>query len=106
MGAGIAQVAAVAGNRVLLADAVPGLAEKAAARIRERVRELAARGRLDADPEALDLTATDIDGLAGAHLVVEAVLEDLEVKRGLFAEVEKVVGASCVLASNTSSLSV
>jgi 3-hydroxybutyryl-CoA dehydrogenase len=106
MGAGIAQVAAVAGNRVLLADAVPGLADKAAARIRERVRELVARGRLDADPEALDLTATDIDGLAGARLVVEAVLEDLEVKRGLFAEVEKVVGASCVLASNTSSLSV
>ena len=60
MGAGIAQVAAVAGHRVLLADAVDGAAGRAVDRIRERVKAQVAKGRLDADPDALDLTATEI----------------------------------------------
>jgi 3-hydroxybutyryl-CoA dehydrogenase len=50
MGAGIAQVAAVAGRRVLLADAVPGAAERAIAKIRDRVKAQVEKGRLDADP--------------------------------------------------------
>jgi 3-hydroxybutyryl-CoA dehydrogenase len=106
MGAGIAQVAAVAGRRVLIADAVPGAAERAVAGIRDRVKAQVARGRLSVDPDTLDLTAVDSgDGLAGCEVVIEAIIEDLAVKRALFAELETVVAADTILASNTSSLS-
>ena len=104
MGAGIAQVAAVAGHRVLLADAVDGAAGRAVDRIRERVKAQVAKGRLDADPDALDLTATEISELGAAGVVVEAVVEDLGVKRALFSELEQLVTADCLLASNSSSL--
>ena len=106
MGAGIAQVAAVAGRRVLIADAVPGAAERAVAAVRDRVKAQVAKGRLSVDPDALDLTAVEsVAGLAGCAVVVEAVVEDLAVKRALFAELEAVVAADAILASNTSSLS-
>ena len=104
MGAGIAQVAAVAGHRVLLADAVDGAAGRAVDRIRERVKAQVAKGRLDADPDALDITATEISEMGAAGVVVEAVVEDLGVKRRLFAELEELVSADCLLASNSSSL--
>ncbi len=106
MGAGIAQVAAVAGRRVLIADAVPGAAERAVAAVRDRVKAQVAKGRLSVDPDALDLTAVEsVAGLAGCAVVIEAVVEDLAVKRALFAELEAVVAADAILASNTSSLS-
>jgi len=106
MGAGIAQVAAVAGHRVLIADAVPGAADRAVAGIRERVKAQVAKGRLSVDPDALNLTAVDFaDALAGCGVVIEAVIEDLAVKRALFAELETVVAGDAILASNTSSLS-
>jgi 3-hydroxybutyryl-CoA dehydrogenase len=106
MGAGIAQVAAVAGRRVLIADAVPGAAGRAVAAIRDRVKAQVAKGRLSVDPDALDLTAVEsVAELAGCSVVIEAVLEDLAVKRALFAELEAVVAADAILASNTSSLS-
>jgi 3-hydroxybutyryl-CoA dehydrogenase len=104
MGAGIAQVAAIAGHRVLLVDAAEGASGRAIDRIRERVKAQVAKGRLDADPDALEIAPAAICDLAGAGVVVEAVLEDLEVKRALFAELEQVVAADCLLASNSSSL--
>src|ERR1700722_20565410 len=104
MGAGIAQVAAIAGHRVLLADAVDGAARRAIDRIRERVKAQLAKGRLNADPDALDITPAAIPDLAGAGVAIEAVVEDLGVKRALFAELEQVVPADCLLASNSSSL--
>ena len=104
MGAGIAQVAALAGHRVLLADAVDGAAGRAIDRIRERVAAQVARGRLVADPDALALSPAAISDLAGAGVVIEAVVEDLGVKRALFAELEQLVPADCLLASNSSSL--
>jgi 3-hydroxybutyryl-CoA dehydrogenase len=106
MGAGIAQIAAVAGRRVLLTDAIPGSAERAIAGIRDRVKAQVAKGRLQVDPEALDLNAVeDIADLAECGTVIEAVVEDLTVKKALFAQLETVVTADCVLASNTSSIS-
>jgi 3-hydroxybutyryl-CoA dehydrogenase len=106
MGAGIAQVAAVAGRRVLITDAVPGAAERAVAGIRDRVKAQVAKGRLSVDPDALDVTALDsADGLAECGVVIEAIIEDLAAKRALFAELETVVETDTVLASNTSSLS-
>jgi 3-hydroxybutyryl-CoA dehydrogenase len=104
MGAGIAQVAAVAGHRVLLADVADGAAGRAVDRIRERVKAQVAKGRLAVDPDALDITAAEISEMGGAGVVVEAVVEDLGVKRALFAELEQVVRADCLLASNSSSL--
>jgi 3-hydroxybutyryl-CoA dehydrogenase len=106
MGAGIAQVAAVAGHPVRIADAVPGAARRAVSAIRDKVRAQVARGRLTVDPGALRLTAVDsVAGLAGCGVVIEAITEDLAAKRALFAELEAVVGGDAVLASNTSSLS-
>jgi 3-hydroxybutyryl-CoA dehydrogenase len=106
MGAGIAQVAAVAGRRVLIADTVPGAAERAVTGIRDRIKAQVAKGRLSVDPDALDLTAVDsADGLAESSVVIEAIIEDLAVKRALFAELETVVAGDAILASNTSSLS-
>jgi 3-hydroxybutyryl-CoA dehydrogenase len=104
MGAGIAQVAAVAGRRVLVVDAVPGTAERAIAKIRDRVKAQVEKGRLDADPAALDLMAVEIAGLGECGVVVEAIVEELAAKRALFAELEGIVGADCILASNSSSL--
>jgi 3-hydroxybutyryl-CoA dehydrogenase len=105
MGAGIAQVAAVAGHPVLLYDAVEGAAGRAADGIRARVARLVEKGRL-AGPAELRLdVAADLGDLAPAQCVIEAVAEDLAVKQALFAQLEKVVSPGCVLATNTSSLS-
>jgi len=106
MGGGIAQVAAVAGHPVTVYNAVKGAAERAVAAIGDRVAQLVAKGRLDCDPAGLRLSvATELGELAPARCVIEAVAEDLAVKQGLFADLEKVVTPDCVLATNTSSLS-
>ncbi len=110
MGQGIAQVAAAAGHPVLLHDAAPGRAAEAVAAVGARLDRLAEKGRLtpaarDAARAGLRAVDTPAD-LAGAALVVEAVAEVLEVKRALFAALEDVVADDCLLATNTSSLSV
>jgi 3-hydroxybutyryl-CoA dehydrogenase len=106
MGAGIAQVAAVAGHPVLVYDTAGGAAARAVAAVRDRVARLVAKDRLDLDPSRLRLTvAADLGDLAPAGYVIEAVAEDLPAKRALFADLEKIVTPDCVLATNTSSLS-
>jgi 3-hydroxybutyryl-CoA dehydrogenase len=110
MGAGIAQSAALAGLSTVMLD----VQENALARGRETMeRDLerrVKRGRLSEDERrgALDLvsTTTSLEACADAPLVVEAVIEDLEVKRRVFGDLEAVVGGETVLATNTSSLSV
>src|SRR4051794_22481276 len=103
MGAGIAQVAALAGHRVLLLDATQGAAKRAVDGIRDQVKALVDRGKLAVDPDTLPLTAVDdIEALAPARLVIEAIVEDLAAKQRLFADLEQFVAADCVLASNTS----
>lgn len=110
MGQGIAQVALLAGHPVLLHDAVPGRAQAALEAVAGRLDRLAGKGRLPAaehNAALARLAAADaLTELAGAGLVVEAVVEDLAVKQSLFAELEAVVGDGCLLATNTSSLSV
>jgi 3-hydroxybutyryl-CoA dehydrogenase len=106
MGAGIAQVAAVAGRRVLVYDALDGAAERAVGRVRDQVKALVAKGRLAAEAEELDVSAVgDLRDLAGCDVVVEAIVEDLAAKKSLFAALEEIVSPDCVLASNSSSLS-
>ncbi|MCX5196209.1 3-hydroxyacyl-CoA dehydrogenase [Streptomyces sp. NBC_00249] len=110
MGQGIAQVALLAGHRVLIHDIDHDLAAAGAALVRERVERMAAKGRLDR-AEAEDAigrigAADGLAALADAALVVEAVVEDATVKRSLFAALEGVVAPDALLATNTSSLSV
>lgn len=110
MGQGIAQVALVAGHPVRLYDAAPGLARKAADTIGSRLDRLVEKERLTADERdaarARLTPVDDLSGLAGCSLVVEAVVERLDVKQELFRALEDVVADDCLLATNTSSLSV
>ncbi|MCX4982025.1 3-hydroxyacyl-CoA dehydrogenase [Streptomyces sp. NBC_00572] len=110
MGQGIAQVALVAGHPVRLYDSAPGRAEEAVAALTARLDRLVEKGRLDATAREAAVgrlyAARDLEELADAALVVEAIVELLPVKQQLFADLEKVVGDDTVLATNTSSLSV
>jgi len=125
MGAGIAQVAALAmkadGQRVLLHDSREGAADEAKAKLAITLQGLVAKGKLSAGAcdGALErmvpidsLSAAAAAGTVGpAHaaglgLVVEAIVEKLDVKRALFRELESLVADDCVLATNTSSISV
>lgn len=110
MGAGIAQVAAQAGHPVRLFDARDGAAAAAQQKLTATLDGLAAKGRLDAAEAravaARIVPAASLAEASGAALVVEAIVEDAAAKRALFAELEDVVGADAILASNTSSISV
>ncbi|MFI9721036.1 3-hydroxyacyl-CoA dehydrogenase [Streptomyces sp. NPDC052396] len=110
MGQGIAQVALLAGHPVLLYDAMEGRAAKAAGAILDRLERRVARDGMsaaDRDAAAARLRPVEtLAQLAGAGLVIEAIVEQLPVKQKLFAELEPVVGPDCLLATNTSSLSV
>ncbi|POX56824.1 3-hydroxyacyl-CoA dehydrogenase [Streptomyces sp. Ru71] len=110
MGQGIAQVALVAGHPVRLYDAAPGRAREAAEAIGARLDRLVEKDRLTAAARdaarARLMPADTLDDLADCALVVEAVLERLDVKQELFGRLEDIVGEDCLLATNTSSLSV
>ncbi|MFI6336073.1 3-hydroxyacyl-CoA dehydrogenase [Streptomyces sp. NPDC050535] len=110
MGQGIAQVALVAGHLVRLHDAVPGRADAAAAAIGARLDRLVEKDRLSGaarDAARARLRpAKALTDLADCVLVVEAVAERLEVKQQLFRDLEDIVVDDCLLATNTSSLSV
>lgn len=110
MGQGIAQVALTAGHPVQLYDTAPGRAGEAAEAIGARLDRLVDKGRMAAAERDAALTrlspATDLVELAGAGLVIEAVIEELTAKQELFRALEGVVDDDCLLATNTSSLSV
>jgi 3-hydroxybutyryl-CoA dehydrogenase len=114
MGGGIAQVAAAAGHRVVLGDSQTGAVDRARAGIRRAFARDVEKGRLDqgsADAALARLVdsgdpAAGHQAFAGCGIVIEAVLEDLAVKQALFAGLESVVADDCILATNTSSLSV
>ncbi|HEU4351089.1 MAG TPA: 3-hydroxyacyl-CoA dehydrogenase [Burkholderiales bacterium] len=110
MGRGIAQVLAQCGARTLLYDAQPGAARKAKDSIAQALGKLVEKGRLgaaDADNAVGRIEVIDsVDAFGPSHVVVEAIVEDLGAKQMLFASLEKQVRSDCILASNTSSLSV
>src|SRR4249919_49135 len=110
MGAGIAQVAAQAGHTVRLFDAREGAAAAACAKLEQALEGLVAKGKLDAElakAAVARIRPVDrLDDAAGAGLVVEAIIENADAKRALFRELEAKVDERCVLASNTSSISV
>ena len=108
MGRGIAQVTATGSIRCLMFDAVPGNATKARDAILETLQGLVARGRLaDTELQAAKNHLVPVDDLAllaSANIVIEAVFENLEVKKDLFTRLEAVVAPDCIIASNTSSI--
>lgn len=110
MGRGIAQVLAQCGARTLVFDAQPGAAHKAKEAIKAALTKLVEKGRLGSSEAEKAVgrieIADSLQGLAPCHVVVEAIVEDLSAKRELFSSLERTVKADCVLASNTSSLSV
>jgi 3-hydroxybutyryl-CoA dehydrogenase len=110
MGAGIAQVAAQAGHKVYLMDAREGAARQACAKLRESLDALLAKGKFtQAQVDDIRMRIQPVDSLADAAdagLVIEAIVENLDAKRALFAELESSLAVDCVLASNTSSLSI
>ncbi len=102
MGGGIAQVVAASGRRVSLYDSVPGATERALATIERSLARLAEKG--GADPASTLARITPVDGLVEAELLIEAVVEDAQVKRRLFRDADRTLPADAILASNTSSI--
>lgn len=109
MGSGIAQVAAVSGYSVLLYDAFPGVAAKAAERMKASLDKLLAKGKLDQEKHDFAVQAVKVvdtlEETAKADLVVEAAVEKVELKKELFAALDKAAAPDVILASNTSSIS-
>ncbi len=110
MGRGIVQVLAQCGVRTLVFDANPGAARAAKESIAQALGRLIEKGRvtqteLDATLARIEIVDT-LKAFAPAHLVIEAIVEQLEAKRELLRALEGIVTQHCILASNTSSLSV
>lgn len=110
MGQGIAQIAAQAGLQVLLFDNRLQAADHARQVIRQQWQKLADKGRITSDQAGQWLerlvTVETLEGFKGCELVVEAIVEQLDAKRDLFLQLETIVAADAILASNTSSLSI
>jgi 3-hydroxybutyryl-CoA dehydrogenase len=110
MGGGIAQVAASAGYKVVLYDVAADRIEKGLATVSGNLARMVASGKLteDARKEALARIsgATEMSGLAGADLVIEAATEDETVKRKIYAQLCPQLNPEAILATNTSSISI
>jgi 3-hydroxybutyryl-CoA dehydrogenase len=102
MGGGIAQVVAASGRRVSLYDELPGAAERALETMRRSLEKLADKG--GADPAAVLARVAAVDSLVPADLMIEAVVEDAEVKQAIFRSADDIMPAATLLASNTSSI--
>jgi 3-hydroxybutyryl-CoA dehydrogenase len=108
MGSGIAQVAAVAGHKVVLFDTNAVAVDKAKTNLTATLHKLAEKGKIANAEEVLTRFsfATELSAFKDCALVIEAIIENLEIKKKVFADVEAIVSEGCVLATNTSSLSV
>lgn len=110
MGRGIAQIAAQAGVTVLLFDVNAAAAAAARDNLREMWDKLASKGKISGELGAQSLARVaicpDLQSMARADLVIEAIVERLDIKCGLFQELEEIVATDCILVSNTSSLSI
>lgn len=102
MGGGIAQVVAASGREVSLHDAMPGAVARALEAMGRSLAKLAEKG--GPDPEATLARVRAVDELAPADLMIEAVVEDLDVKEKVFRAADELLPPSAVLASNTSSI--
>jgi 3-hydroxybutyryl-CoA dehydrogenase len=102
MGGGIAQVLAASGRRVSLHDAAPGATERGLAAMRRSLEKLAEKG--GPDPDEVLRRVGQTDDLVAADLLVEAVVEDADVKKDVFRRADELLPEGAILASNTSSI--
>ena len=102
MGGGIAQIVAASGRRVSLHDPYPGATERGLATMRKSLEKLAEKGGPPADEVLARVTA--VDDLVAADLMIEAVVEDAQVKEDVFRRADETLPDAAILASNTSSI--
>jgi 3-hydroxybutyryl-CoA dehydrogenase len=110
MGAGIAQVAATAGHNVLVYDNDQSALDKAKVSLESTLKKLLEKQKLN-EEDAKSISertkyVSSLNDFKGCGLIIEAIVENLEVKQKVFAELESIVSTDCILASNTSSLSI
>ena len=110
MGSGIAQIAATAGHEVMLFDTNQNALQKASEKLQKILNRLVEKGRMDdATAKAIFGRIYFIDNIktyAECGMVIEAIIENLEIKKQVFQDLENIVSNDCILATNTSSLSV
>lgn len=110
MGSGIAQVAATAGHKVVVFDTNTEALQRASAGLNKSLQTLVEKGKLTQDKAGSikenTLHAEQLSSMRDCDLIIEAIIEDINVKQKLFADLETQVKPACILASNTSSLSI
>ena len=110
MGSGIAQVAAIANCKVKLYDTNQAALDKAKAALEKILARLIEKGRIDAlEKDRIQNNITYVNSLkelANSDLTIEAIIENIEIKKKVFSELESYVSNDCIIASNTSSLSI
>ena len=110
MGSGIAQVASTADCQVVLYDTSTAAIEKSKASLAKIMNRLVEKGRITLDKaESIKSNITyvnEINHFEKCDLVIEAIVEDLSIKKKVFSDLEDVVSSDCIIASNTSSLSI
>ncbi len=110
MGSGIAQVAATAGCQVNLFDANQAILEKSKASLEKILIRLIEKGRIDtSEKNRIQSNISYVNSLkelSNSDLIIEAIIENLEIKKKVFSELETLVSDDCIIASNTSSLSI
>jgi len=110
MGAGIAQIAATNGHKVCLYDSFDGAIETAETKLKKILDRLVEKERItqqdNEDILGRIIFTKDIKDVSGSGLVIEAIIENLEIKQKVFTEIESLVDEDCIIASNTSSLSI
>ena len=110
MGSGIAQVAATSGCKVKLCDTNQSVLDKAKASLEKILSRLVEKDKIDANEKSRIENnisyVNNLKELSDSHLIIEAIIENLDIKKKVFSELETYVSADCIIASNTSSLSI
>tara|TARA_B100001142_G_C14342709_1_gene658649 strand:+ start:1541 stop:2692 length:1152 start_codon:yes stop_codon:yes gene_type:complete len=110
MGAGIAQIAATKGHNVCLYDSFDGAIDNAKNKLNKILNRLVEKERIT-DQQSRDILGRinfteELDAIKESNIVIEAIVEDLEIKKNVFSKIENIVNDKCIIASNTSSLSI
>ncbi len=110
MGAGIAQIAATKGHNVCLYDSFDGAIDNAKNKLNKILNRLVEKERIT-DEQSRDILGRinfteELDAIKESNIVIEAIVEDLEIKKNVFSKIENIVNDKCIIASNTSSLSI
>ena len=110
MGSGIAQVAASNSCQVTIVDSFPQALESSQSKLKSILNRLVEKGKMNEDKTQHILAninwTSETEEIADSDLVIEAIVENLEIKQKLFSQMESLVSEDCILATNTSSLSV